>query len=346
MTKTNLIGSIGAAFLVVLLLSTALKNSNSAPAPAVSNTAFPNPEPVTILGYTGSAEVPYLTPDGNYLIFDNRTEPGTPDVRIFYAKRINDTTFQFVGEVGNVNLASTINFEMTLDDKNNFYFTRIKVPPQPHGQPSLYRGVWRDGTVTDVAPVPGLDPVMGVIHQDSTPSHDGQFLIFNTWDYLHKCLTYKMAVKNADSSFTVVESGSPRLPKYTQAFNGMIVSNYLDHCTNLPTPGMAHTMMMGPVSLSHSGLMVVFTMIHPTGGMPVEKYYMATRNSVSAPFGQAQLLVANDRSSEGGSFSSDDRLLYFHLSNRDGTFWPYVMRMNPIAVSPSPSGATAPKRPG
>src|SRR5437867_11365694 len=113
------------------------------------------------------------------MVFDNRTDPGTPNVKIFYAKRINDTTFQYMGEVGNVNVPGHINFEMTLDNDNNFYFTRIEVPPQPRGQPTLFRGKWRDGTVTDIAPVPGLTQATGVINQDSTPSHDGQLLIFN-----------------------------------------------------------------------------------------------------------------------------------------------------------------------
>jgi hypothetical protein len=328
MKKAKVIGGIVAVF-VVLLLWSADKHSAAAPAPAASNTAFPDAEPVTILGYAGSAEVPYLTPDGNYLVFDDRTDAGHPPVKIRYAKRINDTTFQYVGEVGNVNLPGTINFEMTLDDRNNFYFTRVDVPPNPHGQPSLYRGVWRDGTVTGITPVPGVTQVPGVINQDATLSHDGRQLIFGSWDYVHKCLRYKLAVENTDGSFAVADESQPQLANYAQVFKKMMLNNYLNQCTPLPHPGMTHSMLMGPVNLSHSGLAVVFTMIHPTGGMPVEKSYIATRTSTSQPFGQAQALIANGRVVEGGSFSADDRLLYFHLSNSDGTFWPFVMKLKP-----------------
>lgn len=326
MTSVKVIGGIGAVLFVVLLW-TLHQRSCAAPAPAVSNTAFPNPVPVTILGYTGSAEVPYLTPDGHYLVFDDRTDPGTPNVKIHYAQRINDTTFQYVGEVGNVNLPGTIDFEMTLDERNNFYFTRIDVPPNPHGQPSLYRGVWQNGTVTGIAPVSGLTQAQGVINQDSTPSHDGRQLIFDAWDYPHKCLSYKLAVENADSSFTVADQSRPQLASYLQVFKNIAIGNYLNQCTPLPYPGMTFSMLMGPVSLSHSGLAVVFTIIQPTGGMPVEKYYIATRTSTSEPFGQTQTMIANGRSAEGGSFSADDSLLYFHLSNSDGTFWPYVVKL-------------------
>jgi hypothetical protein len=340
MTRTKVIGGIGAVF-VVLLVWVAHQRLSAAPAPAVSNTAFPNPQPVTILGYTGSAEVPYLTPDGNYLIFDDRTDPGTPNVKIHYAKRVNDTTFQYVGQVGNVNFPGTINFEMTLDDHNNFYFTRIDVPPHPNGQPSLYRGVWQNGTVTGIAPVPGLTQAPGVINQDSTPSHDGRQLIFDAWDYLHKCLSYKLAVENANGSFTVTDQSQPQLASYRQVFKNVTISNYLNQCTPLPYPGMTHSMLMGPVSLSHSGLAVVFTVIQPTGGMPVEKYYIATRSSTSQPFGQTQTMIANGRSAEGGSFSADDSLLYFHLSNSDGTFWPYVVKLRAKTAANAQGNAAA-----
>ncbi len=330
MKKTIMIGTPSAAVLIILLLTLTQCNTSSVSAPAVSNTAFPNPEAVTIQGYTGSAEVPYLTPDGNYIVFDSRTDPGSADVKIYYAKKINDITFQFMGEVGDVNVPGTINFEMTIDDYNNFYFTRIKVPPRPTGQPSIYRGLWNNGTVTNIAPLPGLDQAVGIINQDPTISHDGKLLIFNAWDYIHKCLTYKLAVKNADGSFTALDNTDSRLTQHKQAFKDAFVSSYLYRCANFPHPQMTDPILMGPVSLSHSGLKLVFTMIHPApNGRPVEKYYIATRSSLLQPFGQPQLLVANGRVVEGGSFSPDDRLLYFHLANGDGTFSPYVMTTDP-----------------
>src|SRR5713101_3501002 len=318
MKKTIMIGTPSAAVLIILLLTLTQCNTSSVSAPAVSNTAFPNPEAVTIQGYTGSAEVPYLTPDGNYIVFDSRTDPGSADVKIYYAKKINDTAFQFMGEVGNANLPGTINFEMTIDDHNNFYFTRILIngaPPRPTGKPSIYRGRWNNGTLLDVAPVPGIDQDGSTINQDPSISHDGQLLIFDAWDFAHKCLTYKVAARNADASFTVLNDADPRLARHRENFKDAFVGDYLYRCTPFPHPNMTHSMLMGPVLHSHSGLNIVFTMINPgSSGMPVEQYYLATRRSLSEPFGKPQLVIANGRVVEGGSFSPDDRRLYFHLS--------------------------------
>jgi hypothetical protein len=112
-------------------------------------------------------------------------------------------------------------------------------------------------------------------------------------------------------------------------FRNTDIGNYLGRCTNFPHPGMTHSMLMGPVLHSHSGLKVTFTMIHPgPSRMPIQRYYLASRRSAAEPFGKPQLVIDNGRVVEGGSFSPDDRLLYFHLSQGDGTFWPYVIPIN------------------
>src|SRR5438094_907712 len=82
------------------------------------NNEFGNSQAVTIEGYSGSAEEPFLTPDGQYLIFDSRTDV-EKDSNIYYAKKVTDSHFIFMGEVKGVNTPS---FEgvVSLDDDNNF----------------------------------------------------------------------------------------------------------------------------------------------------------------------------------------------------------------------------------
>lgn len=312
----------------LLLLALAQPPASAVPARVMSNTTFPDPTPITIRGYTGSAEAPYLSPDGNNLVFDNRTDPRTGDVKTYYARKINDADFQFAGEVGNANAPGTVNFEMTIDGRNNVYFTRIPTDGAPHPteKPSIYRGVWHDGTLIDVAPVSGIDQDRGTINQDPAISHDGQLLIFEAWDFAHKCVWYKIAAQNPDNSFTVLNNSDSRLAGHLATFSETDIRDYLYRCTGLPHQNMSHSMLMGPVMRSHSAQKVAFTMIHPgKNGVPVETYYIATRRSPSEPFGKPQPVIASARVVEGGSFSSGDRLLYFHVSQGDGTFWPYVM---------------------
>src|ERR1700729_1395533 len=60
---------------------------------------FTNPQPVTIKGYSQDAMEPFISPDGNYLFFNNSNAP-TVNTNLFYATRIDDVTFQFQGEIG------------------------------------------------------------------------------------------------------------------------------------------------------------------------------------------------------------------------------------------------------
>src|SRR5207302_3318166 len=105
----------------------------------------------------------------------------------------------------------------------------------------------------------------------------------------------------ADGSFTVLDNTDSRLTRHMQTYKDAYVGSYLYRCTNFPHPQMTHSMLMGPVLHSHSGLKLVFTMIHPgpNGGMPVQQYYLTTRRSLSEPFGKPQLVIANGRVVEG-----------------------------------------------
>src|SRR5260370_28342604 len=63
---------------------------------------FTNPQPVTIVGYSQDAMEPFISPDGNYLFFNNSNAPAV-DTNLYYATRIADVTFQFHGELAGVN---------------------------------------------------------------------------------------------------------------------------------------------------------------------------------------------------------------------------------------------------
>jgi len=279
------------------------------------------PQPVTIHGYGGSTDVPYLTPDGNFLVFDSRTDKGSSDVKTLYAKRIDDRNFQFAGEVKGINQPGTINFEVTIDGNNNLYFTRIDVPPHPAGRPTIYRGVWNNGKVSNIAPVGGLEPPPGTINQDPSISHDGNMMFFDVWDYPNKTIHHEIAARKSDGSFEVLHPGDPRLMPLLVALKDTGISNFLYHPVPQPAPGITDSLMMGPVEVSHSKLVIAFTLIVPTAsGRPEERYFIATRNTPYEPFGPARTVISDGHVAEGCSFSADDSRLYFHLSNGNGGF--------------------------
>src|SRR5271156_2748459 len=83
---------------------------------------FTNPQPVTIEGYSQDAMEPFISPDGNYLFFNNSNS--APVTNLYYATAADDTglTFQFQGGIGGVNSMGPLNAVPSLDMNDTFYF--------------------------------------------------------------------------------------------------------------------------------------------------------------------------------------------------------------------------------
>ena len=56
---------------------------------------FTNPQPVTIEGYTQDAMEPFISPDGNYLFFNDSNS--APTTNLYYATRIDDADVPIPG---------------------------------------------------------------------------------------------------------------------------------------------------------------------------------------------------------------------------------------------------------
>ncbi|MBY9005267.1 MAG: hypothetical protein KGD63_00755, partial [Candidatus Lokiarchaeota archaeon] len=80
---------------------------------------FSNEQKITILGYDSDAMEPYISRDDYYLFFNNYEGPNDKD--LYYAERLNSTTFQFKGEVEGVNSLS-VDGNPSMDNYSNFYF--------------------------------------------------------------------------------------------------------------------------------------------------------------------------------------------------------------------------------
>jgi hypothetical protein len=253
------------------------------------STEFANPEPVTIQGYSGSAEEPYLTPDGQYLLFGDRTDT-QKDPNIFYAKRVDDTTFTFVGEVTGVNTPD-LEAAPNMDDLGTFYFTSVRSYGKSGEFNTTYRGVWNNGTVTGVHAVPGIsDQKRGMLDMDAQISPDGNTLYVSSADFSRglppRSSIVKIAVKNPDGSFT-------KTGNWAELLENINVCN-LTYAPNI----------------SRDGLVLFFNHADPAEGSM--RIYLAKRGSVSEPFGVPQLVEATGDRVESAFLSSDGNRLYYH----------------------------------
>ncbi len=85
---------------------------------------FGQPVKVEMIGYSGNIMEPFLSRDGTTLLFNNLNS-ALENTNLHWATKINDTTFQYKGEIAGVN---TIDLEgvPTLDNAGNLYFVSLR----------------------------------------------------------------------------------------------------------------------------------------------------------------------------------------------------------------------------
>ena len=134
---------------------------------------------VTINGLTFDAMEPFLSPDGNYLFFNNLNDGIT--TKLFYASRVNDAVFTFIGELNGTNQTTTpyLDAVADLDNNGNFYWTSTR--NYPTELDNLYHGTYSSGNVSTINRVRGdfNKNTPGWLVMDHGISLDGTFLYFN-----------------------------------------------------------------------------------------------------------------------------------------------------------------------
>ncbi len=134
---------------------------------------------VTILGLTFDAMEPFISPDGKYLFFNNLNDG--INTKLYYASKINDSTFSFIGELNGTNQITQpyLDAVADLDADNNFYWTSTRNYPAELN--NLFHGTFNSGNVSNIERIQG-DFYMnepGWLIMDHGISLNGQFLYFN-----------------------------------------------------------------------------------------------------------------------------------------------------------------------
>lgn len=134
---------------------------------------------VIVNGLTFEAMEPFISADGNYLFFNNKNDGIT--TKLFYATRIDDKTFTYVGELNGTNQANTpyLDAVADMDVNENFYWTSTRDYPSELN--NLFHGMFNAGNVTNIGRVNGdfNKNIPGWLVMDHGISLDGNFLYFN-----------------------------------------------------------------------------------------------------------------------------------------------------------------------
>ena len=137
--------------------------------------AFHSPEDVTVRGYNGDVMEPFLTRDGLFLLFNNRNE-APENTNLYWAKRIDDLTFQYLGEIQGVNTPA-LEAVPSMDRDGNLYFVSTRSYEQTRS--TIYRARFHDGVASSVELVEGVSRLVpGWVNFDAEISADGRTLYF------------------------------------------------------------------------------------------------------------------------------------------------------------------------
>jgi len=144
-----------------------------------SNDEFINDRLVKIKGYDGDVMEAFITRDNQYLFF-NDMKTTEKDKDIFWAKLIDNYTFEFMGEIENINTRS-VEGVPTMDRLGNFYF--ISGDKYSKTLVTMYGGKFYRGAVRDIKPLSDLSlGKIGWLNMDSEISSDGK-TIYSTHSY-------------------------------------------------------------------------------------------------------------------------------------------------------------------
>ena len=149
-------------------------NTESLPYPS-----FGSEIEVTINGLSFDAMEPFVSPNGNYLFFNNLNDG--INTKLYYATKSNDSTFNYVGELIGTNQTTIPHLDAVadMDSNGNFYWTSTR--NYPTELENLFHGSFNAGSVSDIERVQGdfNMNIPGWLVMDHGISLDGQFLYFS-----------------------------------------------------------------------------------------------------------------------------------------------------------------------
>ncbi len=284
----------------ILAYLEAKKNTSSK---NLENTVFVNNTEVLIRGYDGDAMEAFISRDGMYMFFNSEHDP-VRNKDIYYAKRVDAYTFQFKGEVGNIN-TSSVDGVPTMDDDNNFCYVSTHAYKR-NNLVSVYCGNFENGAVKDIRPVPGLSlGKPGWLNMDIEISADGQTLYSTqTWfgDGSPPTKSYLFYAKKAGRKF-IPQDDSSRIFKYINKDE-----------------------VVYGATISNDELEILYTRMVKKGGAIKLESLRATRPDKISPFGPPTVIRNITGFSEAPALSGDGRLIYYHKKNGpDGRFRLYAL---------------------
>ncbi len=250
---------------------------------------FGQPVKVEMIGYSGNIMEPFLSRDGTTLLFNN-LNAAPENTNLHWAIKINDTTFQYKGEIADVN---TIDLEgvPTLDNAGNLYFVSLR--NYANTLSTLYQCNFLNGVASNVQLINGVSKLQpGWVNFDVEVSADGQSIYFVDAQFdqtLNPSTADLVIAKKSNSVFQ-------RLTNSNEIMKN-INSNALEY---------AACISVDQLELYFTRLIVPFT------ATTTPEIFVSKRQNVNEPFSTPSKIQSITGFVEAATIAPDQKTLYYH----------------------------------
>ena len=275
------------------------------PSSVVPNVEWTNQEPIEIRGYEDDAMEVGISPDGQFLLFNDRNKPNKD---MHWSVRIGARTYDYKGKVKNT-ITSKVDGTPSFDGDGTLYF--ITMGEFPRDIRSLHRARFENGEAKDITELegdiyresPNL-PVNMWISLDPDVSDDGTLLVYSEGRFSPmRPFPYPFKVRGAELR------------------DGRWVRMDERILANVNTASLEYA-----PAISADGLELFFTRISKVDGRPkFVGIYVAKRRSRSEPFGSPERIMAITGDVEAPVLSGNEQHLYYHRMV-DGVFKVFRVR--------------------
>lgn len=274
---------------ILLVLALSACNPESKTVTANPVVEFGEPMKVEMIGYSGNIMEPFLSSDGNTLLFNNLN--ALPEnTNLHWSTKINDTTFQYKGEVTGVN-TTDLEGVPTLDNAGNLYFVSNR--NYTNTLSTLYQSNFLNGTATNIQLISGVSKLQaGWVNFDVEVSANGQSLYF------------------VDAQFD--QTGNPKTADLVMAkktgsgFQRLLNSNEIMKNINSDALEYAVCISVDQLELYFTRVVVPFT---PTSSPEI---LVSTRQNINEPFSNPSKIQSITGFAEAVTIAPDQKTLYYH----------------------------------
>ncbi len=259
---------------------------------------------VTINDLSFDAMEPFISPDGKYLFFNNLNDG--INTKLYYAIKVNDSTFNYAGELTGTNQTTTPHLDAVadMDSNGNFYWTSTR--NYPAELENLFHGTFNAESVSDIERVKGdfNMNIPGWLVMDHGISLDGQFLYFSNARFddtvcVGPCeTTLGIAQKDNSSTFNTLPNSASILQNINDA-------NYIYYAP----------------CISSDNLELYYTRYLKGTITPstVFEICVAVRSDSQSEFSIPSVLFSEDLSNliEAPTLTVDKKIMYYHQKTSD-----------------------------